>query len=322
MGGSHAQLASHLVRKGQRLPSLKALLNQYRNESCSSIQKMNISSHMRILHDRSGNGIGPEVFLIGDSTLRNKFEYLAKQEYHQNCKSIPYPPRTLAKFKSICTHVFGVRYYYEAAMTARHLKDAVKHLEEYWLSSQGSLFIIFNVGLHELHLFPARNTPMDLRLVENLQESVACLRNISEGRQGHTQVGVKLTNHICSEKFTGAYAKYLDEWHNNATAARKMCLQDIVKRFPAASSVIEIREMSYYLCETMVFDNVGVHSINGLLLDAVKETDFFILDSYELTRWFCHCSGEGDGRHYPSTVPLWWLSTLSTISSARVHHNE
>eukprot|EP00890_Picochlorum_soloecismus_P001819 jgi/Picsp_1/2638/NSC_00868-R1_---NA--- len=191
---------------------------------------------MRILHDRSGNGIRPEVFLIGDSTLRNKFEYLAKQDYHQNCNNIPYPPRKLGPHKSICTNVFGIRFYFEPVMTAGQLVDATKHLEEYWLSARGSLFLIFN---------------------------------------------------------------------------------DVIKRFPAASSVNEFREMSYYLCETMIFDNIGVRSINGLLLDAVKETDFFILDSFQMTRWFCHCSGRGDGRHYPSTVPLWWLSTLSTISSAR-----
>lgn len=280
------------------------------------MQKINISSDMRILHDQSGNGIRPEVFLIGDSTLRNKFDYLAKQD----CNNIPYPPRKIGPHKSRCTDVFGIRFYYEPVMTARQLVDATKYLEEYWLSARGSLFLIFNVGLHELHLYPVRNTSMDLYLVENLQESVARLQNISEGRQGHTQIGLKLTNHICSENFIGDYAKYLNEWHNNATAARKMCMQNVIKRFPAASSVSEFREMSYYLCETMIFDNIGVHSINGLLLNAIKETDFLIFDSYEMTRWFCRCSARGDGRHYHSTVPLWWLSTLSTISSARFDH--
>ncbi|KAI8110850.1 hypothetical protein M9434_004424 [Picochlorum sp. BPE23] len=301
------------VNRHRHSERLEDLIDRFRNQSCSALTNIDVSEQLRELNDEGGRfGAQTEVFLLGDSTVRNKFGHLDKLVNSSSC-DIPYQVRVIDRHRSSCTNVFGTRFYYEPVMTAKELVAALDHLEEYWLGFDGNLVIIFNVGLHELHLYPVRKIDMDLDIVDNLQTSVRSLRNISEQRDGQTEILLKLTNHICSDKFYGDYSNALAQWHKDSTSAHQMCLDNILERFPYVASGQESKEMAYYICETMIFDNVGVRSINGLLLDAVKDSDIKVLDSYEMTQWFCKCTSNGDGRHYGPIVPLWWASTLSSI---------
>lgn len=115
----HSQFASQLGRNSRGF-RFEVFLDRYRNESCSELSKIDVLPHIRKLIEKQGLG---QVFLLGDSTIRNKFEYLAQHKNHSSC-NISYIPRT---HESVCTNVFGVEFYYEPVMLARRLKATVPY---------------------------------------------------------------------------------------------------------------------------------------------------------------------------------------------------
>lgn len=145
------------VNRHRHSESLDDLLARFRNQSCPTLKDIDISEQLRELNDEGGkSGARTEVFLLGDSTVRNKFEYLDKLVYSSNC-DVPYQIRVIDRHQSSCTNVFGTRFYYEPVGKAKELVAALDHLEDYWLGYEGNLVIIFNIGLHELHLYSQKS---------------------------------------------------------------------------------------------------------------------------------------------------------------------
>ena len=159
-----------------------------------------------------------DVFLLGDSTLRNKLEYLRLHVKAPQCSN--YSPQLPCY--NITSHL--VQVYYAGVSRSRDLVQTILKLMPTWLASTKNLIIIFNVGLHELHLFPARPTVPNIHMERELREAWRMLEAVSQTRRKQTITAFKLTNAICRTKFTNEYASSLAHWHNgNSSMQRNGC---------------------------------------------------------------------------------------------------
>ena len=244
------------------------------------------------------------VLLVGDSTLRNKWEYVKKIN-----GSTEVSLRCVQCGMTVCyaTHTILTK----PGQTGVIIKGLLTELPS--LSTYTVSVTVINFGLHHLHLYPARNifrtsVPEFERL---LREDVVLTSHILNGSYAWNPfIYFKLINDICTDNFIGEYAETHARWiaHAAADSIRDNCYARVQKEINTTSSD------SAAVCEKLTFDSTGVGTINTIALRVAQGSSHLrVLDDRKLTRDRCACSSISDGRHYAPLVPLWWHSFQEVI---------
>ena len=244
------------------------------------------------------------VLLLGDSTLRNKWEYIKERNgstiVSANCVRCG---------MTVCYSSHAV------LRTPRESGDLIESiLKDLPRSSTYTVAVrVINFGLHHLHLYPARNvtlTPVS-ELEHLLQEDVILTsRTLSAARAWKHFTYFKLINNICTDNFVGEYASTLARWE--VPVAHDSIRDDCYRHFQRTQNFTRIDSVD--ACEKLVFNSTGVDTLNSMALRVAKRSSHLrILNDLKLTADRCTCSTLRDGRHYPPLVPLWWQSFEEVI---------
>lgn len=159
------------------------------------------------------------VLLLGDSTLRNKWEYV---------KGID----GSATVSSHCVRCGMMICYREHAelrnphMSGELIKGILKNLPN--LSTYTVAVTLINFGLHHLHLYPARKVfHASIPAFErSLREHVVLTsRTVSAAGNWKHSIYFKLIDAICTDNFVGEYAHAFVRWRTptNADLIRDHC---------------------------------------------------------------------------------------------------
>ena len=273
----------------------------YKLDREGSIGVTSTVQHSPACPDTNGHVL---VLLLGDSTLRNKYEYVKRTNGSHEVS-----PRCVQCGMTVCYASHTVLN--KAGLTGQLIKEILAELPS--LSNYTVSVPIVNFGLHHLHLSPARKVfvssiPEFERVLR--EDVVLTSRAFDEFRQLSHATYFKLINHVCTDNFIGKYAETITRWKEPDTAdsIRKECHISVQRElnitFSDAAAV----------CDRLTFDNVGVETINNIALEVARlSPHLHVIDDRKLTRDQCACSKVSDGRHYFPLVPLWWQSFQEVI---------
>lgn len=215
------------------------------------------------------------LLLVGDSTLFNKFRYLTQ----------------VLKLKSSCTSGPGVCFRRNNETLFFNLGKTVKQ------RARSFDVVVFNSGLHNLHLMPMRTTALQLSLSQFEQRLARGVRKLEE-HFAEARLFYKQTNWVCSGKFvetgrdTRGYVCGVARW-----------------RSPA---------MWNHSLYSMQMTEVGAQALRAAEKRVVASTPrWALLDSFT-NGDVCACTGEGDGRHFVPLIPQFVLALAEAINSSAV----
>jgi len=255
--------------------------------------------------------------LIGDSTLRNKYDFATdqpvgrKHKWNAHCQRMPCD-------STIC-------YVKVELVSQTAVQRAVSKLPTHVISSPWKIIVV-NFGLHQLHFYPLR--PKFLKSTYNFTSELdsvlswllafspagttgtdSAVNSTNATGTGITKVFAKLTNSICTSLYNDIFATTLENWYIQP-AVRGACQQKCL----VSKLQIEAQECTEY-CNRFFFDDFGVRELNTHTMTVLsKFPEIRVLDDYALTHGQCECSRMGDGRHYHALIPLWWAKFIDVLS--------
>lgn len=156
--------------------------------------------------------------------------------------------------------------------------------------------VLWNIGLHHLHLEPSRHPTSALTFTEYLSTLRSCATQLRSSFP-KAKLVYKMTNNICTSKYTGGYAQDAAKWATQT--------EDIMYN--------------------MQFDDIGVQSLHVAERVVANEFNYSLMDP--LVRGHCDCTGSNDGRHYAFLIPqfvhrLYLLNQYSSVALAGRAVNE
>lgn len=133
--------------------------------------------------------------------------------------------------------------------------------------------VLWNIGLHHLHLEPSRHPAgIPLTFTEYLSRLRSCATQLRSSFP-KAKLVYKMTNDICTSKYTGEYARDAAKWATRT--------EDVMYN--------------------MQFDDIGVQSLHVAERLVASEFNYSLMDPR--VRGHCDCTGSTDGRHYVFLVP-------------------
>ena len=258
-----------------------------------------ISKRTRLDKRICENGVETLYILFGDSTLRNKYEYLAtfgNSTAAKYCVGVCETTVCYLQGTNAAEKLFG------HAIETNNLTSFIRRANK--------TIVILNFGLHHLHLWPARKffSHTISSLERNIRSQLESIY-LTLTKAPNKVVMYKMTNAICTDNFLGSYSNALMEWHDSTTHHRD-CYAHVQRKLNV--DLIEAEE----ICEHLTFNNTGVQTVNSIALKVLTTfPEALVLDDYALTFNRCTCTAMQDGRHYGPLIPIWWDFVLNILKS-------
>eukprot|EP00899_Mesostigma_viride_P016207 jgi/Mesvir1/24588/Mv21910-RA.1 len=179
--------------------------------------------------------------------------------------------------------------------------------------NMGYTHIFFNIGLHWLQLWPARQLEAHA-VFHSYGATLADAFHELATKAPQAKLMYVLTNAICSAKYYDRYARAAKVWENAtmtspivqqaATFALKLQEDGVKKRnFPARVQHSEESLAEWFL--KFQFTNAGVQTLNTIATEEVArfapKKSIVVVDDYAVTYDMCACTT--DARHYPDLAP-------------------
>lgn len=157
--------------------------------------------------------------------------------------------------------------------------------------------VLWNLGLHLLHLHPARpcrarSKEVGIKECGNYSHVVRSSAEAIHDAAPDAVLVWKTTNAICEERFVGAYRDAVKAWHSNRTR------QVMVDKCRRECSMFRSGGRR---CEEEIFDRASTKRQHAISAQVLGDLPFSvaILDAYNITDGQCDMTAVRDGRHYP-----------------------
>lgn len=264
------------------------------------------------------------IWLIGDSTLLSKAVYIAYANQNGNKthgKIMQLFKTELGRTKSFyCMGFDGqgeVCFFY-----FMKLNEGFQSSDSFISGLQQKLAaklntnetppdaIIFNYGLHALHMFPFQPLIGPFNFDLSLQRIFSYFKT----KFPRTRLFYMLTQSVCAGNYRNEYANAIQEWYGlkiDVNLGRQQCQKEFLKALTMGKAsdpesyyrLVGTKDESIvaaHLCASMILDDIGANYFNHIAYKVFKyDPDVQFLDGYALTMGKCNCSGIQDGRHYP-----------------------
>jgi len=230
-----------------------------------------------------------DILFAGDSTMEALYNQVKLVMEHKACFRALLPSDFRSSVENIFTQDFVLKSDW-ADVFPRKL-GILQHFLINRLNGDHKI-IIWNQGMHLLHLFPVR--PFEnLFFTQNFKFMMTL---VMESVSNNTQCVIfRTTNPIATSKFTGEYNEYAKLYDEHNESAIRECANEY---------------QNYEVCEKAIFTNKGVRWINEKMHQFVAEykSDYgpklVLMDSYNLFVSNSKYTAIGDGRHYHSIKNL------------------
>jgi len=225
-----------------------------------------------------------DILFDGDSTIKWLYYQVKRVLEHQKCFRAINPLPTQRSEPNIFTQDLVLKFEYADV----YPNDDLNKMQEFLINrfSGEEKIIIWNQGMHLLHLFPER-TFENLFFTVNYKE---VMRLVMESVSNKTQCVIfKTTNPIKTSKFIGEYSKYAKLYDEHEPRVIWNCTNQF---------------KNYEVCEKAIFTNKGVRWLNEKMHQFVAEyksedgPKLVLMDSYSLFVNSSKYTRPGDGRHY------------------------
>lgn len=231
------------------------------------------------------------MFIIGDSTLRYPFLKLCVFMGHKHVATRP-------GHVAVCEGRIGERPF-KVAFAGQHeygwyRPDALDVLKRETHMTPD--VIVFNGGLHLLHLIPTR----EWSHYDAWRDAEHLLETFMDACAATTSHVLFVTSHaICETKFNGKYATAVQQFKHNPGDFAKACVKTVVNKHH--ESVVVARAQ----CLNATFTTDGVAKMNQRILHAyhaylTRHSNLTgdVVDAFQMTMDACTYTEPGDGRHY------------------------
>lgn len=210
------------------------------------------------------------ILFLGDSTIRALYEEVSGQTNIGN--------------KTVYSGMYG-------CLEKKHV-EVVKN--------ERPSVVVWNLGLHLLHLHPARTCKTHHREVgmrhcgeygDAVQKTAI---NLWKSAPNATLIW-QTTNAVCEDKFVADYEQVIAKWHSNVTRGA------MIKQCRKECATFRSKERN---CEDELFDRESTRRQRDLSLRVLRTLPFAvkILDAFNITDDHCELTNFGDGRHYPYLI--------------------
>ena len=290
---------------------------------------------------------GRVILMVGDSTLRNQFIQLARiglsfqrhlpvaytvvHKNHTGRFTTPYPIQLHDKPDSsngywggfpwlIATTPWNTTFVYTKVWGCPSLSVVLNRVEgvlrkqrrRYGRKNWPPDVVLWNFGLHLLHVFPARPVPTSsimcaLSYKQLVRDSMQEIRHVLP----RSRLMWRTTNAVCDSRFSGGWAASASAYH---------CTDDSC----ATARIQKVRNMcqrrynvSQRQCELTFMDrsNTAIQRDASRAVLQLSDPGVALVDAYSITKG--HCSATADGRHYPRLIAKinqqWLLEILRLL---------
>jgi len=230
-----------------------------------------------------------DIYFDGDSTIRLLYEQLIKVMEGKMCYSALMPKGfTASGNRPTPTTIYTQNFVYKKVW-AKDFPHDIRKMRKFLFERLNNIkqkIIIWNQGLHLLHLYPARRFENLFFTLNFKSVMTLVMESISQSAQCVIFV---TTNPIATSKFTGSYQEYAKQLDEKNQALIRRCVE---------------RYQNQEACENAVFTDKGVRWLNEKMHQFVDEYDseqgpkLVLMDAYSLFVNKSYYTDIRDGRHY------------------------
>jgi hypothetical protein len=314
------------------MASVSPAMGRSLGTSSTAVEAASLASQMSQFSNRL-------VLMVGDSSLRNQFMQLARiglsfdrdtpvahsvvHGKHSGHFLAPFPiepadkpdssngfwggfPWLIASTPTNLTLVYAKVWGCSSLVAVLRRTEAIlrkqRHLHPA-LAAWPPSAVLWNFGLHLLHVYPARPVPtVSLRCALDYDQLVsASLRELRVALPPSTHLIWRTTNAVCDSSFVGSWAAAVHAYHCSRGAAgdRKCAAPRIMRTRKLCQRRYNVSE---HECESTFMDrrNTAAQRLRSLGVLRRVHPHVDTLDAFGITDG--RCSATADGRHYPQLL--------------------
>jgi len=170
--------------------------------------------------------------------------------------------------------------------------------------------ILFDGGLHYLHLIPYRKWEIELKngfgIWLNAETVVGNFINETKNTIQHAKIIYMTSHSICENKYIKEYSTAVSEINKDPELFAQPCAEYLLDKY----NIQKPKSTQY--CMNATFNRMGVQLLNRRITRSLSR-DVYVLDAFNLTDNQCKHTAIGDGRHYDKFIVQKELDSLLNI---------